>query len=200
MIHKWLSCNNSLTTTDLNVSILEHHEIYSNNIDNLWLIHIDKLWHKLNSEQRKSISDNSSSWSELRKKLEQINGPGVICHGDIHPGNIIKNKYLIDWEWCCIAPPEYDLAMIKQFVSKENFNSLIKAYPRKINFKILDQCYKLCLFRCAIWALSRTNKNCKNESIKTIEQYRFELTNNCFVYNEDNLQDLASAAIIEYNS
>ncbi|MGX5175168.1 phosphotransferase [Aliikangiella sp. IMCC44653] len=38
--------------------------------------------------------------------------PSKTCHNDLSPGNILKGDslYIIDWEYCCISDPLFDLA------------------------------------------------------------------------------------------
>ena len=44
-----------------------------------------------------------------------LEGPLVVCHGDVHPGNVITGAHgpvLIDWDLLCIGPPAWDHAML----------------------------------------------------------------------------------------
>lgn len=47
--------------------------------------------------------DRWPRWREMRG--------GVVCHGDVHPGNVVmtqRGAVLIDWDLLCIAPPGWD--------------------------------------------------------------------------------------------
>jgi thiamine kinase-like enzyme len=69
----------------------------------------------------------------------------VICHTDIHGGNLMKGHdgelYLLDWENAMIAPPEHDLMF---FAGEPGFiKTFYPVYsrcyiPHKIEFKLLE--------------------------------------------------------------
>lgn len=48
--------------------------------------------------------------------------PRTLCHGDIHPGNIVTDpegqSWLIDWGNVCVAPPTLDIANLIAFGSE----------------------------------------------------------------------------------
>jgi len=53
----------------------------------------------------------------IRRDLPLLNeqrGPGcVVCHGDVHPGNVIQSSsgpVLLDWDLLCTGPPAWDHA------------------------------------------------------------------------------------------
>lgn len=53
----------------------------------------------------------------LRTWRDQCDAAGlqVLCHGDVHPGNVIMrggNAVLIDWDTICVGPPAWDHAML----------------------------------------------------------------------------------------
>lgn len=55
------------------------------------------------------IYDSYSRWSD------QTNTSTVICHGDLHPGNVVMTQvgpFLVDWEGVCLAPACFDHAML----------------------------------------------------------------------------------------
>ena len=40
---------------------------------------------------------------------------GVVCHGDVHPGNVVMTAagpVLLDWDLLCLGPPGWDHAML----------------------------------------------------------------------------------------
>jgi thiamine kinase-like enzyme len=44
----------------------------------------------------------------------------VVCHGDVHPGNIIQTSegpVLLDWDLSCLAPAAWDHAMLLTWAS-----------------------------------------------------------------------------------
>jgi hypothetical protein len=50
---------------------------------------------------------------ELRELVKEAGKPPVVCHTDLHGGNLMVDKrgelYIVDWEGAIIAPPEHDL-------------------------------------------------------------------------------------------
>jgi thiamine kinase-like enzyme len=45
----------------------------------------------------------------------------VICHGDIHPQNVLMSDgevVIIDWDTVCIGPPEWDHAALMTWASR----------------------------------------------------------------------------------
>jgi thiamine kinase-like enzyme len=65
----------------------------------------------------------------LQVKVRQINKTKVICHTDLHGGNLMLDEkgilYILDWENAMIAPPEHDLFV---FVGQPSFWEII--WPR----------------------------------------------------------------------
>ncbi|MDN3506674.1 MAG: phosphotransferase [Simkaniaceae bacterium] len=53
---------------------------------------------------------------ELGKKLQESSPPFVLCHSDIHGGNVLLNNnsllYIVDWDEPILAPKERDLMFI----------------------------------------------------------------------------------------
>lgn len=48
-------------------------------------------------------------------------GTPVVCHGDIHPGNVMMSAdgpVLLDWDLMCVAPPGWDHAMLVTLVDR----------------------------------------------------------------------------------
>lgn len=51
----------------------------------------------------------------VRARLERLPSGGGLCHGDLHPGNVIMTPAgprLVDWSSAVRAPAAYDLAVI----------------------------------------------------------------------------------------
>lgn len=74
-----------------------------------------KFWEFL--KERKEVIDrllNRAEW--LKEKLEAHPFPQVLCHSDLHAGNLLLDKegnfYLIDWDDPIMAPKERDLMFI----------------------------------------------------------------------------------------
>jgi spectinomycin phosphotransferase len=64
----------------------------------------------------------------LAEPLRQMPPPFVICHTDIHTGNVLRNRegslIVLDWEGVCLAPAEYDLFIF----TGEGFEAFLQAY------------------------------------------------------------------------
>lgn len=46
---------------------------------------------------------------------EHLRSGAVLCHGDVHPGNVLMSgagPLLVDWDLLCVAPPAWDHAML----------------------------------------------------------------------------------------
>jgi Ser/Thr protein kinase RdoA (MazF antagonist) len=59
------------------------------------------------------IFDNLQTLKDLQVYARSIQKPKVICHTDLHGGNLMTDPsgklYILDWENAMIAPPEHDL-------------------------------------------------------------------------------------------
>lgn len=55
---------------------------------------------------------------KLARRLQENSGPFVICHADLHPGNLIRRQdgraFVIDWDDVMLAPRERDFLFIKE--------------------------------------------------------------------------------------
>jgi spectinomycin phosphotransferase len=55
---------------------------------------------------------------KLARRLQEKSGPFVICHADLHPGNLIRRQdgrvFVIDWDEVMLAPRERDFLFIKE--------------------------------------------------------------------------------------
>ncbi|MEW6997042.1 phosphotransferase [Colwelliaceae bacterium BS250] len=62
-------------------------------------------------------ADKQKIITRFNTQLKQVTvnvGDLVLCHGDVNFSNIIlkgEDSFLIDWEYCCLAEAEYDIAM-----------------------------------------------------------------------------------------
>jgi spectinomycin phosphotransferase len=69
------------------------------------------------------VSDLVQRAEDLAAVLHTQSEPFVICHGDIHAGNVLidvgQNLYLVDWDTLILAPKERDLMFVGggQFVN-----------------------------------------------------------------------------------
>ncbi len=68
--------------------------------------------------QREQILRLLSLGVRLGRELKAAGLPMVLCHGDIHRGNLMQRDsqlVLIDWEGVSIAPPEADLFFFQRY-------------------------------------------------------------------------------------
>ncbi len=116
---------------------------------------------------------SSSNFSQQQKayilqiceqlSLKLISNKNVLCHGDINFTNILVDKkvskktYLIDFECACLAPPEYDIAMLAAIngIELKAINHIISFYQlyntAKININLVT-CYLLfCYIINGLW-------------------------------------------------
>ncbi|HEU0026469.1 MAG TPA: aminoglycoside phosphotransferase family protein [Ktedonobacterales bacterium] len=68
--------------------------------------------------RRPTIHAALASMETLAGALQRQSGPFVICHADLHRGNIIRNQagevFLIDWDDVMLAPKERDFLFVGQ--------------------------------------------------------------------------------------
>ncbi|XP_064620741.1 ethanolamine kinase 1-like [Lineus longissimus] len=72
---------------------------------------------------------------EMRKIVEEMNLPLVLCHDDINPTNIIYNGEnesctLVDYDMTCFRFAEFDLAIFLQSIC-QGFNPADPSRPRR---------------------------------------------------------------------
>jgi aminoglycoside phosphotransferase (APT) family kinase protein len=51
----------------------------------------------------------------------QRDRPSVVCHGDVHPGNVMQSAegpVLLDWDLLCMGPPAWDHAPLMTWTSR----------------------------------------------------------------------------------
>ncbi len=68
------------------------------------------------SHRRNMILDLVNRSEELAKRLAANPGKAVLCHGDVHPGNLYIDTdgelFIVDWDYPKLAPRERDLIFI----------------------------------------------------------------------------------------
>ncbi len=77
---------------------------------------LDRAAPALDAEARAGIE----SAIERHRDWQSIDG-AVVCHGDVHPGNVImttQGATLIDWDLLCWAPPGWDHAPMLTWASR----------------------------------------------------------------------------------
>ncbi|MGL6173649.1 MAG: phosphotransferase family protein [Cellulosilyticaceae bacterium] len=86
----------------------ELNELIENNIREL-----PEQFYELVKPHKTIIVKKIIEVKNLAQKLKQMQLPFVLCHTDIHGGNIMRNKQgkliLVDWENVILAPKEADL-------------------------------------------------------------------------------------------
>ncbi|MGK0276538.1 MAG: hypothetical protein ACI9N0_002932 [Ilumatobacter sp.] len=66
------------------------------------------IGNELDDEARRGIEQAVDRWPDWANQ-----DGAVVCHGDVHPGNVIMatdGPVLIDWDLMCLAPPGWDHA------------------------------------------------------------------------------------------
>ncbi len=67
-------------------------------------------------EHQSTIHTALTTMETLAGALRQRSGPQVICHADLHPGNIIRGHanrvFVIDWDDVMLAPKERDFLFV----------------------------------------------------------------------------------------
>lgn len=197
VIQEWLDGGKPFDINNYNVDMLLPLHTKELPMNSHWLNPIDNMWLNLSDDAREFITNQSYHWHKFKQEIKMPK-IGNICHGDIHPGNLIytDQPYLIDWEWLCIAPKEFDLAMLKQYMTEDAFTKICDSYPVTINYQLLQQYQKLCLYRCALWALQNINGNLSLlNHTQDIQYFRTLLVNNNFSYSRQELIQLAQSAL-----
>lgn len=86
----------------------------------------------------------SENWTnEIVKLLKECTQrPFVLCHNDLHIGNILENKELhfIDWEYAGLGNPLFDVSSILQYheLSNENTELFLNTYFGEITQSTVD--------------------------------------------------------------
>jgi thiamine kinase-like enzyme len=98
----------------------------------------------------------------------------VVCHGDVNFSNILftKNPYLIDFEYACLAEPEYDLAMMIaiNLLNVQQQQLLLSRYeeisPGKLCYENLKSYLSYCYLINGLWCLLKPTKVCSEEIVE----------------------------------
>ncbi len=79
---------------------------------------LDEVGDRIDQQARAGLEatiDEHADWSD------RISDGAVVCHGDVHPGNVLMGTdgpVLIDWDLLCLAPPGWDHAMLTTFAER----------------------------------------------------------------------------------
>jgi hypothetical protein len=73
-------------------------------------------------------------------------GPLVVCHGDVHPGNVLVTAHgpvLMDWDLLCLGPREWDHSMLRTYATRwggppEAYDAFTSGYGRRLDGPLLD--------------------------------------------------------------
>jgi spectinomycin phosphotransferase len=87
-------------------------------------------------ERRKEIHAALADMETLARMLRKQAGPYVICHGDLHPGNMIRDDadgvFLVDWDDVLLAPRERDFLFIEgapvEAASRQEASAFFRGY------------------------------------------------------------------------
>lgn len=63
----------------------------------------------------RSVIDEGRWWREA------VDCDATLCHGDVHPGNVLvddRRPLLIDWDLLCVAAPAWDHAMLTTYAER----------------------------------------------------------------------------------
>lgn len=67
-------------------------------------------------EHQSTIHTVIASMEALASALQKQSGPHVVCHADLHPGNIIRDRaggaFVVDWDDVMLAPKERDFIFV----------------------------------------------------------------------------------------
>ncbi|SET47349.1 phosphotransferase [Thalassotalea agarivorans] len=94
------------------------------------------------------------------------------CHGDLNFNNVILDKFgqakAIDFEFACLAPIEYELAMcltVNGCISRNAIESILKGYAAPIDTDLLEAYLPICAVINYLWYLQfqKSDKNYKQQ-------------------------------------
>ena len=88
-------------------------------------------------DQRQECMALLEHLQKLRGRLQSAALPVVVCHGDIHRGNVMRDSLglvLIDWEGLYLAPPEADLFFFQRCQGEMNafYQKLCRYKPNPV--------------------------------------------------------------------
>jgi spectinomycin phosphotransferase len=71
---------------------------------------------------RPAILSTLAALERLADELRRRTFPQVICHADLHPGNLLRDRggqvFVIDWEDVMVAPKERDFIFVKELQAR----------------------------------------------------------------------------------
>ena len=100
--------------------------------------HLLFYWQQVKACRPEAAMDLASEWRQFANRLNQLETPtqkAVLCHHDIHPGNIIEidnSLRLLDWEYAANGHPIFDYIYIQQQIVNPEvtvFHDAIDALP-----------------------------------------------------------------------
>jgi len=83
---------------------------------------------------KSTIHAMMTSMEKLAKVLQECSGPHVVCHADLHPGNLLRTQdghvFVIDWDDVMLAPRERDFIFVRkaQEDSSQNIPPFFQGY------------------------------------------------------------------------
>jgi spectinomycin phosphotransferase len=85
-----------------------------------------------------------ASLETLGKELQKRNLPYVLCHADLHPGNVLREDqsgrvHVIDWDQVMLAPKERDFI----FIREPHMEAFFKGYGGKADIDWMARAYYL---------------------------------------------------------
>ena len=126
-------------------------------------------------------TNESKNWSQqiisLLKQCEPK--PLVLCHNDLHLGNILDNKdvIFIDWEYCGLGNPLFDVSSILQSLqlSDSQGEAFLKAYFGEPTYRELEDIGRFKLVHdllSALWLsiLIKSSESHGKEDLISIKQ------------------------------
>lgn len=126
------------------------------------------LLHKNKQQILHSLQVLESLGEKIRRKNPEL----VICHGDIHDGNILLDKdgkvHIIDWDDLKLCPKEKDLNYVK------DFTETMRGYQSVLPETVVDQ--EIIEYYGARWTLSEIydwSNRILSEEHEDIENKRF---------------------------
>jgi spectinomycin phosphotransferase len=104
---------------------------------------------RLVEQHRAEIDEMATRTLVLAQRAKEANAPVVVCHTDIHPGNVIVGPdgglSVVDWDAPMLAPPERDLMFVlspgygEQPFTPHRRDRFLAGYgPHPVNVEVLD--------------------------------------------------------------